>query len=146
MPPIEDTDLTGVHVLLVDDNQDARDIFASYLRHVGAVVTTAQNGAEALGLLEQAQAHVIVTDLSMPGMDGIEFVTRLRGHRGEAESPTPVIAVTAFPDSYLRESMHDLGFRSYLVKPVNPERVAREVRAIYEYIRSTQDGNQRPNA
>jgi DNA-binding response OmpR family regulator len=54
--------------------------------------------------------------------------------------------VTAFPDTYLHESMHDLGFRSYLVKPVNPERVAREVRAIYEYIRSTQDGNQRPNA
>jgi CheY-like chemotaxis protein len=136
-----EVNLAGVHVLLVDDNQDALEIFGSYLRHLGAVVTVARNGAEALGLLEQAQAHVIVTDLSMPGMDGVEFVTRLRGHRGEAESPTPVIAVTAFPENYVRESMHDLGFRSYLVKPVNPERVAREVLAVYQFIRSNEDGN-----
>lgn len=135
-------DLTGVHVLLVDDNDDALRIFASYLGHLGAVVTMARNGAEALALLEQAQAHVIVTDLSMPGMDGIEFIHRLRGHRGEAEAPTPVIAVTAFPDTYRPQAIHDLGFRSYLVKPVNPERVAREVRAIYDYIRSTGDNDQ----
>ena len=92
-------------------------------------------------MLEQARAHVIVTDLTMPGMDGVEFVSRLRGHRGEAESPTPVIAVTAFPENYARESMHELGFRSYLVKPVNPERVAREVLAVYQYMQSRDDGN-----
>ena len=136
-----DPDLTGVHVLLVDDNQDALHIFGSYLRHVGAVVTVARNGAEALGILQQARAHVIVTDLSMPGVDGVEFVTRLRGHRGEADSPTPVIAVTAFPENYIREAMHELGFRSYLVKPVNPERIAREVLAVYNYIRAAGDGH-----
>jgi CheY-like chemotaxis protein len=135
MSSIEGT-LAGVHVLLVDDNEDALEIFGSYLRHLGAVVTVARNGAEALGLLEQAQAHVIVTDLSMPGMDGVEFVSRLRGHRGVAASPTPVIAVTAFPEIYVRESMHELGFRSYLVKPVNPERVAHEVLAVYRFIRA----------
>lgn len=81
-----EVNLAGVHVLLVDDNEDALEIFGAYLRHLGAVVTVARNGAEALGLLEQARAHVIVTALTMPGMDGVEFVSRLRGHRGEAES------------------------------------------------------------
>jgi CheY-like chemotaxis protein len=103
-------------------------------------VTVARNGAEALGMLEQAQAHVIVTDLSMPGIDGVEFVTRLRGHRGEADSPTPVIAVTAFPENYVREAMHELGFRSYLVKPVNPERIAREVLAVHNYVQEARTG------
>src|SRR6185369_10435501 len=93
-----DGDLTGVHVLLVDDTEDVLEIFGSYLRHVGAVVTMARNGSEALACLAQARAHVIVTDLAMPGMDGVEFVARLRGDRGQGEAPTPVIAVTAFPD------------------------------------------------
>jgi CheY-like chemotaxis protein len=135
-----DPDLTGVHIMLVDDNEDAFNIFGSYLRHLGAVVTVA-NGAEALGMLQQAQAHVIVTDMSMPGLDGMEFVTRLRGHRGEADAPTPVIAVTAFPENYVREAMHELGFRSYLVKPVNPERVAREVLALHNYVRAAATGS-----
>jgi CheY-like chemotaxis protein len=133
-------DLTGIHVMLVDDNEDALNIFGSYLRHLGAFVMVARNGAEALGMLEQARAHVIVTDLSMPGIDGVEFVARLRGHRGEADEPTPIIAVTAFPENYVREAMHELGFRSYLVKPVNPERIAREVLAIHNYIRAAGDG------
>ena len=135
-----DPDLTGVHIFLVDDDEDARHIFGSYLRHLGAVVTVARNGAEALGMLQQARAHVIVTDLSMPGIDGVEFVSRLRGHRGEAAAPTPVIAVTAFPENYVREAMHELGFRSYLIKPVNPERIAREVLAVYNYVRAAGDG------
>ena len=136
MKPIEG-DLAGIHVLLVDDNPDALEIFGSYLRHVGAVVTLASNGAEALGFLEQARADVIVTDLSMPGMDGVEFATRLRGYRGQDTAPTPVIAVTAFPENYLRESMQDLGFRAYLVKPVQPARLALEVRRIYDFLRES---------
>src|SRR4030095_12572451 len=136
MKPIEG-DLAGIHVLLVDDNPDALEIFGSYLRHVGAVVTLASNGAEALGFLEQARADVIVTDLSMPGIDGVEFATRLRGYRGQDTAPTPVIAVTAFPENYMRESMQDLWCRSYWVKPVQPARLALEVRRIYDFLRES---------
>ena len=80
-----DGDLAGVHVLLVDDTEDVLEMFGSYLRYVGAVVTLARNGSEALACLAQARAHVIVTDLAMPGMDGVEFVARLRGDRGQGE-------------------------------------------------------------
>src|SRR5262245_37557556 len=121
-----DPDLSGVHVMLVDDNEDALHIFGSYLEHLGAVVTVARNGAAALGLRGQRREQVTVTALSMPGTHGVEVVGRPRGHRAQAEDPTPVIAITAFPEDYRGEAMHDLGFKSYMVKPVNPERVARE--------------------
>jgi CheY-like chemotaxis protein len=134
-----DSTLLGIHVMLVDDDEDALEIVGTYLRHLGAVVTMARNGAEALGLLEQARAHVIVTDLSMPGMDGVEFVSRLRRHRGETEGPTPVIAVTAFPDRYAPDALAALGiwgFSSYFVKPVPLERVAHEILSVYNYTRA----------
>ena len=130
-----DSDLTSIHVLLVDDNEDALDIFGSYLRHLGALVTVARNGAEALGLLTQARADVIVTDLSMPGMDGNEFLTRFRDYRGEDRNPTPVIAVTAFPDTYGPKLAENTGFRAFLVKPVTPMRLATEVRRMFDYMK-----------
>ena len=138
MKPLE-TELAGIHVLLVDDNEDALDIFGSYLRHLGALVTVARNGAEALGLLTQARADVIVTDLSMPGMDGIEFLTRFRDYRGEDHNPTPVIAVTAFPDTYGPKLAEDTGFRAFLVKPVTPMRLATEVRRMFDCTKLPED-------
>lgn len=126
-----DRDLEGVHVLLVDDNEDALELFGSSLRRAGAVVTVARDGEQALGYLNLVRAHVIVT-LSMPGIDGMEFVSRLRGQRGQHQAPTPVIAVTAFTDQYNLRHTKDAGFSSYLVKPVDPARVAREVRRIFD--------------
>ena len=138
-------DLTGIYVLLVDDDDDALDIFGMYLRYAGAVVSTARNGAEALARVEQTRAHVIVTDLTMPVMDGVEFVARLRESRGQDRAPTPVIAVTAFPKEYSPQRVTDAGFQSYLVKPVDPERVALEVRRIFESTYGLEDyGGGRP--
>ena len=130
MIPI-DSDLDGVHVLLVDDNENALELFGSSLRRAGAVVTVVRDGEQALGYLDLVRAHVIVT-LSMPGIDGLEFVSRLRGQRGQHQAPTPVIAVTAFSDQYTSRHTRDAGFSSYLVKPVDPARVAQEVRRIFD--------------
>jgi hypothetical protein len=60
------TRLDGVHVLVVDDNADALEIMQAFLTHGGAVVTTARNGAEALGALREIKTHVIVSDLRRP--------------------------------------------------------------------------------
>jgi len=62
MNPME-AHLAGIHVLLVDGNEDALDIFGSYLRHLGALVRVARNGAEALTHLTQVRADVVVTEL-----------------------------------------------------------------------------------
>ena len=62
--------LAGIHVLVVDDDEDTRDIFQTFLGAVGAVVTTARNAAEGIAALRSMKADVIVADLSMPGLDG----------------------------------------------------------------------------
>jgi CheY-like chemotaxis protein len=80
---------------------------------VGASVVIAGSGAEALAALSYIRAHVIVSDLSMPGMTGIDFIRLVRALPGEAEKPTPAIAVTAFDD------------------PVNPMTVIEEVERLY---------------
>jgi CheY-like chemotaxis protein len=120
--------LAGVRVLLVDDN-DALEIIGSYLRHSGALVTVARNGAEALTHLMLSRVHVVVTDLSMPGLD-VEFVSRVRGPELAQPRP-PVIAVTTFPDKHDPRRVQDAGLSSYLVKPVDPASVALEVRRIF---------------
>ena len=129
-----DVDLTGIHLLLVDDNEDVLVSFGSYLTHVGAVVTVARSGPEALGFLTTGRADVIVTDLSMPGMDGIAFLRRLRRCRGEDTHPTPVIAFTAFPYTYGPKVAEDAGFRAFLVKPVTAMRLATEVRQAFDHL------------
>src|SRR5437016_7377785 len=94
--------LDGIHVLVVDDNEDARKVLEAYLIYVGAKVTTARSGGEALAIVAQVQAHVIVSDVSMPGMTGIEFIREVRKLPGQAERPTPAIAFTAFADRQSR--------------------------------------------
>jgi PleD family two-component response regulator len=68
MTPIEPGQLQGIHVLLVEDNEDALYILESYSRHHGAMVTTAANGRDALAILRQITPHVIVSDITMPGI------------------------------------------------------------------------------
>ncbi len=123
--------LEGVHVLVVDDNEDARYVLDSYLTHVGATVTTARSGGEALGVLGEVQAHVIVSDLSMPGFSGHDFIRRVRELPGQADRPTPAIAVTASDDRESRQRAMASGFQVYLVKPIDPVTVAQEIERLY---------------
>ena len=112
--------LEGIHVLVVDDNDDARNVLDSYLRHYGAIVTIARDGAEALGMLDQVAAHVIISDLAMPGLDGGEFMERVRAMPAQKRRRTPSIAVTAFPDRFAERLAHSKGFDMYYPKPVDP--------------------------
>jgi PAS domain S-box-containing protein len=79
--------------LVVDDCQDDRDLLRTYLEDAGAVVATASGGTEALGQLEEVSPNLLVVDLIMPGMNGSEFIARLRERAGYAD--VPVILVTA---------------------------------------------------
>src|SRR5437899_2278683 len=87
-------DLNGLHVLVVDDDEDTREILQSFFTHLGAVVTIARNGSEGLAALKELRAHVIVSDLSMPGIDGYEFMHRLRALPGDVQQPVPTSAST----------------------------------------------------
>ena len=92
-----DQPLRGVTALVVDDNEDARYVVSSYLTHFGARALTATGGAAALRLLKTVRPDVVITDISMPGMDDLQLLQEVRRLPGQSDRPTPIIACTAFP-------------------------------------------------
>ena len=108
--------LTGVKVLVVDDDRDGREFLRSTLSQAGATVVESEGTVEALASLERGFPDVIVTDVAMPELDGYEFARRLRA---SAAASLPVIALSAFP----REAVHGASdlFTDYLAKPIEPE-------------------------
>ena len=110
--------LRGITVLLVDDNTDSREVFSRYLTHFGAQVVDVPDPAAALALLQRMRFDVIVSDLSMPGMSGIDFLTAVRRLPSERERLTPAIAYTAY-DTYRAAALR-AGFAVYLIKPIDP--------------------------
>jgi CheY-like chemotaxis protein len=140
MEPTRPGRLQGVHVLLVEDNEDARDILESYLRHHGAMVTSAANGHDALAVLRQVTPHVIVSDLTMPGMTGLDLLRQVRELPGQRERKTPALAVTAHPSPHRRQEALDAGFDAFLVKPVDPLLVVSYVGTLCQQAALARDG------
>ncbi|MBK1654425.1 hybrid sensor histidine kinase/response regulator [Allochromatium vinosum] len=111
---------TGVRepwrVLLVDDNPGNLDMFATYLRIRGCDVRTAGSGAEAIALSRMPRPDVILMDVQMPGMDGLETTRRLRSD--PALRAVPIIALTALAMPGDREQCLEAGMDDYLTKPL----------------------------
>src|SRR5438046_1129848 len=90
---MESTAMTKAVVLVAEDHPDTRELFALMLAHEGFDVKQAENGREALELLEQARPDVLLVDLMMPEMDGIELIRRVR--RMPEFEGLPIVATTA---------------------------------------------------
>ena len=113
-------DLHGVHILVVDDNADARVIFKSILTYAGAAVLVASSAAAAVRALRHVRPTVVLTDLSMPKRDGVWLVRWIRTRDAKRGVRLPVIAVSARDDVYEEAKVLMEGFDDYLVKPVAP--------------------------
>jgi CheY-like chemotaxis protein len=110
--------LRGVRVLVVNDRDDERTLFAEMLGRHGVVVAVADGVPAALRELEQFRPTVIVSDIAMPGQDGCEFVRRLRKHADPALARIPAVAVTAQARAEDRKRALSAGFDDYVSKPV----------------------------
>ena len=106
----------GVRVLVVDDEADGRELVARFLKSAGATVETAASAAEALATVDREPFQVIVSDLAMPGEDGLALVRAIRA-RGLR---TPVVALTAHAGAKMRVQALMAGFNTYIAKPVEP--------------------------
>jgi two-component system cell cycle response regulator DivK len=113
-------------LLLVEDNEDNRIIYSTVLRHLGYQVIEAQDGLQAVDLARSAQPDLILMDISIPRLDGWEATRILR--RDPATRAIPIIALTAHALSDDRERAAEVGFTSYLAKPIEPRAVVAEVR------------------
>ena len=115
-------------VLVVEDNRFNRLLFEEILADWGFRVILAEDGYQALGLLEQHVPDLILLDVRMPGIDGIEVARRIR-EREEVQGTAPVtiIAVTADRDAATREACLAVGINEVLAKPVIPEQLAKAI-------------------
>ena len=124
------SDLSGVKVLVVDDQADARDLIVRVLSECRADVVTASSAEEALAAVEALRPHVLVSDIGLPDVDGYEFLRRVRalGHaRGGA---VPAIALTAFARSEDRTRALRAGYLVHVAKPVEPSELVATVASV----------------
>jgi two-component system CheB/CheR fusion protein len=115
--PGAEGELTGARILMVDDTEDSLDMLRILLRDKGAIIETALNGEEGLRAAESSEFDLILSDISMPGMDGYAFLRALR------EKPryrtTPAIALTGFGREDDVKRARQAGFTTHLTKPID---------------------------
>lgn len=111
-------DLKGVSVLVVDDDEDAREILATVLVQAGATVAKAADTAEALAHLEHEVPTILLSDIGMPGQDGYAFIRELRRREPDKGGRVPAVALTAYARSDDRFRALASGFQMHIAKPV----------------------------
>jgi PAS domain S-box-containing protein len=113
--------LAGVHVLVVDDEPDARDLLMATLKQCEARVTAVASANEALEALKESPPDVLVSDIGMPLEDGYELIKKVRElERENGGHHVPAIALTAYASDSAREAALEAGFQKHLAKPVEP--------------------------
>jgi CheY-like chemotaxis protein len=118
------TRLDGVHVLVVEDHAETRELVASLLTRWGALVTVASGADEALSVFEHTRPDVVVSDIAMPGGDGYDFVRRLRLLAPDRGGSTPAAALTASAGQENAERALAAGFQAHVAKPFQPAELA----------------------
>jgi signal transduction histidine kinase/ActR/RegA family two-component response regulator len=114
--------LTGIRVLAVDDDADARELILLTVRAAGGDVMAVGSAASALDALETFQPHVVVADLAMPGTDGFALLRELTGRYAET-TPPPAIAISAYVSQSDIERSREAGFARHLGKPADYQRL-----------------------
>jgi signal transduction histidine kinase/CheY-like chemotaxis protein len=122
----EGAPLQSVRVLLVDDDAPTRTLLATALRNLGANVSAVESAAEAIAASSAFDPEVLITDIAMPGKDGIALLRVLRDGRASL----PAIAVTAYADAVSRERIFAAGFNGFVAKPLDPDVLAAEIRRV----------------
>jgi len=123
-------DLSGLQILIVDDDPDALTLMREILETAGATVIGADSGRAALSVLDERIPHAIVSDLGMPGMDGFELLAELRRSPVDSRRHIPAAALTAYARSEDRARSLQSGFQIHLSKPIDPRELVAAVAAL----------------
>ncbi|MBN2654459.1 MAG: response regulator [Nitrospirae bacterium] len=115
-------------ILIVDDDKTTRKLLTLYLKAKGYEVVAAENGLEAMEKLGTENVNLVVSDMNMPFMDGIELVKNMRNDAVLADMP--VIMLTTEADEDEKKRAFDAGVNDYLVKPSNAEQITESIKRI----------------
>lgn len=119
--------LSSVKVLVVDDDEDTRNFLTTVLQQYAAEVKAASRANEALETLAEWQPNVLVSDIGMPGEDGYALIRKVREREEKQQQILPAIALTAYAMESDREKALDAGFQMHVTKPVDPDRLVRAI-------------------
>lgn len=119
--------LSGIRVLIVDDEPDVRELMAAALEQSGATVTSVGSAADALKVLSRAEVDVLLADIAMPGQDGYDLIKATRALPSSRAARVPAAAVTACARDDERQRALAAGFQRHVPKPVQPETLVRTV-------------------
>jgi CheY-like chemotaxis protein len=128
-PPMTEPwpDLRGLHVLVIEDDEDARQVLAEVLEFARATVTACRDAYAGLERLDEHRPDVIICDLALPRMDGLSFLRALRAHPDARTRRTPLIAVTAYYELYSPNELRSMGCEAYMAKPLGLDRICKAV-------------------
>ncbi len=121
-------DLTGLRILVVDDQPDIRDMVAFILEQAGARVRVASHATEALNLMRESVPDVLVCDIGMPDMDGYMLMRQIRTLPSEQGGTIFAIALTAYAGEINQQQALAAGFQMHISKPVEPEFLVKAIR------------------
>jgi CheY-like chemotaxis protein len=124
MPHLDD-----VTIVVVEDHADARDLIGVFLRREGAQVIVTSDGYEGLDAVKNFHPDLVLSDIAMPGRNGVELLHDIRSLGSEDGGNVPVIAMTALIRSSDRRSQ-DEGFQRYLRKPFGPRQLIEAIDAV----------------
>ena len=122
--------LEGKHALLAEDNEINQEIAVALLDALGMKTTVADNGLEALELLERNTFDVVLMDIQMPVMDGLSASREIRKHGNESIRNIPIIAMTAHAMKEDREKSMDAGMSGHITKPIDQQELGKILRQI----------------
>lgn len=120
-------DLSGINVLVVDDEPDSRELIAFALELFGAKVTATASAREALQALHSSTLDVLVSDIGMPDIDGYELLRQVRTWTNSHHQQIAAIALTAYAGEFDQRQALAVGFQMHIAKPVEPEALASAV-------------------
>lgn len=129
LPAVPSELLLGVHVLVVDDNTDARELFKTILEYAGALVSVAATAEQAVRFFDHVVPDVLVSDIAMPGHDGYWLIREVRARGVERGGAVPAVAVTDLAEHGPRQAL-GAGFQAHLRKPVDPWELCRLVETL----------------
>ena len=124
--PLKGTRLAGLRVLVVDDSAVNRMVAVQYLAREGAACEEADSGEQAIALAEDRAFDLILMDIAMPGMNGVDAFRAIRSSQG-ANANTPAIALTAYASTGNRRRFAAVGMDGFVSKPVGAETLVTEV-------------------
>ncbi|MDX8390261.1 MAG: response regulator [Mariprofundaceae bacterium] len=129
-----------LRILVVDDSSMMRKLIARSIEVKGATVIEAEDGISALEVIEQEHVDLLITDLVMPGMDGIDLVSYIRHDLGNHE--IPIILLTAVADQSIQIEALRLGVDDFLIKPFSREELISRINNHYRRIKASRSLNE----